>query len=109
MNAFAAEVQLIAGMLAVTFGVRYATLAVIGRMRMPPLVQRALQYVPVAVLTAIVVPAALMPRGTLWLGLDNAHLWAALAAAAVAWRWRSLVLTIAAGMAVFFAWRALFF
>jgi len=108
MSSSLAQWWLIGGMMLVTFGVRYATLAIVGRMRMPELLERALRYVPVAVLTAIVVPAALLPRGTLAVALDNAHLWAGLAAVLVAWRFNHLLPTIVIGMAVFFAWRALF-
>lgn len=96
------ELALIAGMFAVTFGVRYATLALVARKPLPVLLERALHYVPVAVLTAIIVPAAMMPAGELWLAHNNAHLWAGAAATGVAWRWRALLPTIVVGMAVFF-------
>ncbi|MEL6149567.1 MAG: AzlD domain-containing protein, partial [Chloroflexota bacterium] len=50
------EFWLVLGMTAVTFGVRYPSLALVGRMQLPDSVIRALRYVPVAVLTAIIVP-----------------------------------------------------
>lgn len=100
------EWLLILGMAAVTFGVRYPMLAIIGRLRLPDLALRALRYVPIAVLTAIVAPAALMPQGDLDL-TPNAHLIGGLAAVLVAWRTRNLLLTIVTGMVVFLLWRAL--
>jgi branched-subunit amino acid transport protein len=101
------EALLVLGMALVTFGVRYPVLAIVGRVDLPPAVARALRYVPPAVLTAIVFPAALMPEGDLALGPDNPYLIGALAAGLVAWRARSLLATIGIGMAVFLIWRAL--
>ncbi len=103
------EALLVAGMMAVTFGVRYPVLALLGRLTLPPLALRALRYVPPAVLTAISVPAVLIPDGQrLAPGIDNAYLAAAIVAVIVSWRTRSLLLTIALGMAAFFLWRLLF-
>lgn len=101
------EVVLILGMAAVTFGVRYPVLALIGRMNLPPAVLRALKYVPAAVLTAIVFPAVLLRDGALALRVDNAYLVGAVIAVIVAWRTRSLLWTILIGMVVFLLWRAL--
>jgi branched-subunit amino acid transport protein len=101
----AAEILLIAGMVAVTFAIRYVPLSLAGRLRLPRAVQAALRYVPVAVLTAITVPAVLMPKGTLQVGLGNPYLFGSLAAILVAWLTRRLLPTIAAGMAVFLLWK----
>lgn len=102
------EAALIIGMAAVTFAVRYPVLAVVGRVPLPNRVFRALRYVPAAVLTAIVVPAALMPEGALDLAPGNAYLVASLLAVLVAWRTKNLLLTIVSGMLFFLLWRALF-
>jgi branched-subunit amino acid transport protein len=102
-------ILLLAGMAAVTFGVRYPVLALLGRLRLPEGALRALRYVPPAVLTAIVVPAVLMPEGgRIDLAANAARLAGALAAAIIAWRTRSLMLTILTGMAVFLGWRLVF-
>lgn len=101
------EWLLILGMALVTFGVRYPMLAVIGRLRLPDTALRALRYVPAAVLTAIVVPAVLMPDGALDLRLENAYLPGAVVAALVAWRTKNLLLTIIVGMGAFLLLRAL--
>lgn len=101
------EWLLILGMALVTFGVRYPMLAVIGRLRLPDTVLRALRYVPAAVLTAIVVPAVLMPDGAPDLRLENAYLSGSIVAALVAWRTKNLLLTIVVGMGAFLLLRAL--
>ena len=54
---------MVAGMAGVTFMIRYSLLPLSGRIHFSEALQRALGYVPVAVLTAIIVPAAVMPDG----------------------------------------------
>ena len=61
-------------------------------------------FIRTAVLAALITPAALAPQGHLQIG---PHVWATLAGAAVAWRTRSVLLTILGGMAVFWLIRAL--
>ncbi len=99
------EIILIAGMVAVTFAVRYLPLVMAGRLRLPRIVETALRYVPVAVLTAITVPAVLMPKGSLQVGVGNPYLFGSLAAILVAWLTKRLLPTIAGGMAVFLFWK----
>jgi branched-subunit amino acid transport protein len=68
---------------------------------------QALQYVPPAVLTAIVVPTTVVVDDNLWIGLDNPRVVGAIAAVAVGlWR-KNLLLTIAVGMGAFFLWQGL--
>lgn len=103
------EFILILGMTAVTFGVRYPVLALVGRMELPERVLRALRYVPVAVLTAIIVPVMVAPEGgILDLSLSNAYLAAGVISIGIAWYRKNLLLTIVLGMVVFLAWRAVF-
>jgi branched-subunit amino acid transport protein len=99
------EIVLIAGMVAVTFGARYVPLALAERLRMPRIVEAALRFVPVAVLTAITVPAVLMPKGTLAVEVGNPYLFGGLAAVVVAWLSKRLLPTLAAGIAVFVFWK----
>jgi branched-subunit amino acid transport protein len=99
------EIILIAGMVAVTFAVRYIPLVMTGRLRLPRIVETALRYVPVAVLTAITVPVVLMPKGTLEVEVGNPYLFGSLAAVLVAWLTKRLLPTIAGGMAVFLFWK----
>ncbi len=92
-------------MVAVTFAARYVSLALAGRLRLPRAVEAALRFVPVAVLTAITVPAVLMPKGTLRVEVGNPYLFGGLAAIVVAWLTKRLLPTIAAGIAVFVFWK----
>jgi branched-subunit amino acid transport protein len=82
-----------------TFLTRFSFIAVFGRWQPPALLQRALRFVPPAVLTAIIVPELVMQKGQLAISLGNLRLLAGLVAALVAWRTRNILWTIAAGMA----------
>ncbi len=100
------EVILIAGMALVTFAVRYPVLALLGKIPLPDPVFRALRFVPPVVLTAIIVPAVLLPQDNrLDLSYTNSYLIAGLIAAFVAWRTRNLLLTIVLGMLALWLWR----
>ena len=93
-------------MLLVTFSIRYSMFAVAGRKEFPPWLGRALRYVPPAVLTAIIVPAVLLPAGDkISLSYTNPYLVGALIACIVGWLSRSLLLTIVLGMGGFLGWQ----
>jgi branched-subunit amino acid transport protein len=100
------ELYLIAGMALVTFAIRYAMFAVAGRLEFPDRLVNALRYVPPAVLTAITVPAVLMPTGdTINLSFSNAYLVGGLVACGVGWFSKNLLLTILLGMLAFWGWQ----
>ena len=83
----------------VNFASRVSFIAWFARNDMPPLLARALRHVPVAMLTAIVIPAVVfITPGTLRLTPDNARLVAALVAALIAWWRKNTVETIVVGM-----------
>lgn len=90
-------VMLLGGLL--TYGMRLSFIYLLGRFEVPDLVRRALRFVPPAVLSAIIAPELLMPDNRLDLGLDNHRLVAGLVAILVAWRTKSMLLTILAGFA----------
>lgn len=99
---------MLAGMAVLTFLIR-ASFLVFGRgLRFPAWLHEALHYVPPAVLSALVVPMALAPRGTLDIGWDNAYLAGTLAAGLVALRSRHTLLAIVAGFVVYVLWRLVF-
>lgn len=101
------EFYLIAGMAVVTFTIRYPMLALSGRITLSPRFSQLLRYVPPTVLTAIVVPAVLMPEQALWIDPTNARMIGAIAAILISvWR-KNLLLTIVGGMAVFLVWQAI--
>jgi branched-subunit amino acid transport protein len=87
----------LAGMTLVTMALRASFLVLPPGIEIPPLLRRALRYVPAAVLTAIWAPE---------IAVDVEHLAAGVVAIAVAWRWRKTFATIIAGLLAlhFFAW-----
>lgn len=97
---------LVGGMALVTFSIRYVLLPFSGRIRLSPGVQRALGYVPPAVLTAIIVPMSLMPNGKgLQLSLTNPYLAGALATVIIGRVSKNLLVTIVGGMLIFLVWQ----
>ncbi len=91
----------------ITYAIRLSLIVTWGRVTPPPALQRALRFVPPAVLSAIIFPGILRPDGPLNLSLGNVRLLAGIVAALVAWRTRSALLTIAAGMAALWGLQAL--
>ncbi|MEN4010467.1 MAG: AzlD domain-containing protein [Chloroflexota bacterium] len=86
----------LAGLL--TFAIRLSFIALHGRWQPPALFQRALRYVPPAVLSAIILPEMLLQDGQMLLSPLNPRLLAGIVAILIAWRTRSTLLTILAGM-----------
>ena len=98
---------MILGMAAVTVLVKAALFVLGDRVAFPPLLKQALGFVPVTVLTAIIVPMILSPRGEgLELTWRNPQLVGAAVAvlACVATGGRQLP-TIVAALATFFLWQ----
>jgi branched-subunit amino acid transport protein len=85
------------GMALVTMALRASFLVLPPGVETPPLLRRALRYVPAAILTAIWAPEILVP---------NEQLLAGVVAVAVAWRWQRTFATIIAGLLAlhFFTW-----
>lgn len=97
MSAAAFWVMLIPAAIA-TFLLRWSFIALSGVLNLPGPIQRALQYVPPAVLAAIVLPQVLVQDGHVQLTLDNPRLIAALLAFVVAWRSHNIFYTLVIGM-----------
>lgn len=89
---------LAAGLL--TYLIRLSFILLLNRFYLPNWFRRSLRFVPVAVLSAILMPEVLTRNGALDISLLNPQLYAAAAAALVAWRTRNILLTILAGMSV---------
>lgn len=85
-----------------TYAIRLSFILLLERFPVPPRLQQALQFVPPAVLSAIIFPEILLKDGRLVQSLANPRLLAGLLAALVAWRTRNAVLTIIVGMAAFY-------
>ncbi|WP_432724020.1 AzlD domain-containing protein [Jeongeupia wiesaeckerbachi] len=97
-------VLLLAGMAGVTYVLRVGFWFGIGD-GLPAWFKRALHYVPVAVLTAIVVPAVLLKNGAFDLDIHNARLVGALATGLIVWRFKHLLAGIGGGLLIFVLWR----
>jgi branched-subunit amino acid transport protein len=97
---------LILGMAAVTVFIKAAIFILGDRVVFPRLLKEALGFVPVTVLTAIIVPMVLSPHGA---GLEitwrNPQLIGAIVAIVVCALTRHQLLTIGVALAVFFGWQ----
>ena len=82
---------------AINYASRLSFIAFFARRTMPPLLARALRYVPPAMLMALIVPMVVAPDG----GIEaiNPRIPAAIVAGIVAWFTRSSLKTMVAGMA----------
>lgn len=97
---------LIIGMALINLLIRYPVYLMADRFRFPPLIERALAFVPAAVLTAIIVPAVVFPTGAqAQLDWHNPFLLAAILTAIISYVTRNLLATIVIGMAAFLALR----
>jgi branched-subunit amino acid transport protein len=97
---------LIMGMAVITYAIRSAVFVLGERLSFPPMVRTALSFVPVTVLTAIIVPMTIAPHGGgAELTWRNSQLIAAIVALGVCALTRKPLLTIAVSLAVFFFWQ----
>jgi branched-subunit amino acid transport protein len=94
------------GMAMVTFFLRTSFFLLPPELGTPPLLRRALRFVPAAVLTAVWAPELFTYQGALYISPANERLLAGGLAILVAWRSRSTLATILAGLAALhvFAW-----
>jgi branched-subunit amino acid transport protein len=88
----------VVGMGVATYAIRLVLILLVGYVRVPPLLQRALRFVPPAVLSALVFPDLLLPGGVLQLSPASPRLLAGALAALVAWRSRNALVAIGLGM-----------
>jgi branched-subunit amino acid transport protein len=94
----------ILGMALVTYATRVIMLLAL-RGEVAPWLQRWLDYVPVAVFTALILPPLLLSSGERPTLLLGPALPAGIVGALVAWRTGNVLLTIAAGLAAFWLLR----
>ena len=82
-----------------TYLTRLSFIALFGLFEeVPDGIERALRFVPAAVLSALVVPEVVYAEGALALAPDNAKLFACALAGVVAWRTENILATLAVGM-----------
>ena len=91
------------GMFIVTFSIRFVLFARAHRIQLPVWLEESLAYVPVAVLTAIIMPMMLMPNKQLDFSWHNPWLLGGLAAFIIGLILKKPLITIAVGVLVFFA------
>ncbi len=82
-----------------TFATRLSFIALLEHANIPHGVRRALRFVPIAVLSAIIAPELAAYNGALHLSLFNPRLLAGIFATVVAYKTKNVILTIVAGMA----------
>ncbi|NJN55037.1 MAG: AzlD domain-containing protein [Anaerolineae bacterium] len=88
----------IIGMGIITYAIRLSPILLLERFELSPAVRQALKFVPVAVLSAIILPELVMPGGSVDVSLGNGRLLAGMVAIVVAWRTKNVLWTIAVGM-----------
>ena len=98
-------VIVIAGLL--TFAIRLSFIFLLDRINVPVWFRQALRFVPVAVLSAIILPELASRNGVVDFSLRNPQLLSGALAVLVAWRTKNVILTIAAGMAALMLFQAL--
>lgn len=86
----------IAGLM--TFALRLSFIAGIGQQQVPPLAARALRFVPIAVLTALIVPDLIQPSDAAGWPLAYDRLLAGGVAIFLAGWTRNILITLAGGM-----------
>lgn len=97
---------MIAGMALVTVFIKAAIFMLGDRIVFPSWLKEALGFVPVTVLTAIIVPMILAPQGgDIELHWRNPQLVASIVAVAVCAATGRQLLTILVGLVVFFGWQ----
>ena len=97
---------MVLGMALITFAIKAAIFILGGRVAFPPLLQRALSFVPVTVLTAIIVPMILAPQGEeILLHWRNPQLVASIVAVLACAATGRQLLTIVLALTVFFGWQ----
>jgi branched-subunit amino acid transport protein len=98
-------VLLILGIL--TFLIRFSFIAIFDKMEPPRSLQRALRFVPIAVLSAIISPEILFSNNQFMFTLINPKLIAALIASLVAYKTKNITWTIFSGMVSFWILRSI--
>lgn len=93
-------VIIILGMALVTYLPRFLPMYILTRIEIPQIVIAWLCYVPVAVLSALIVPGLVTADRQVFIASGNLYLLASIPAAYIAWRTKNMMLTVTAGMMV---------
>lgn len=93
-------VFIIIGMAVVTYLPRLIPLIALSNMKMPKLIEKWLNYIPVSVFSALIFPAILIQNGKLSLSLSNSQIWASLICLIIILKSKNLALTVLTGIMV---------
>ena len=96
----------ILAMSAATYFTRITSPALLGATGIPKWLEKMLKHVPTAMLTALIAPALVAPKGFLDLSLSNYYLLAGLVAGFLAYRNHPPAITMGIGMAVMLGLRS---
>lgn len=94
---------IILGMAIVTFFTRFGCLLLFRHTGIPSFMKGWLRHVPTAILTALIVPSLLLPKGYLDISFQNHYLLAGVLAAVVAYKSRNILATVGLGMMTMFS------
>ncbi len=81
-----------------TFLLRGSFLLFANKLELPKSFDRVFRYIPAAILAALVGPAFIKNEGVIDYSFTNPYLLAGLAAVLIAWRTKSILITLVAGM-----------
>jgi branched-subunit amino acid transport protein len=99
-------VLIVGGLL--TIATRLSFILLLDRIKVPDWFRRGLRFVPVAVLSAIILPELTSPNGSLFISWRNPQLLAGAVAVLVAAKTKNVILTILAGIAALLLLQGLF-
>ena len=100
-------VVMIIGMAVVTYFTRFASFVLLRRSGVPDWLERWLKHMPTGILTALVIPGILAPRGFIDFTISNDYLVAGILAAAAAYFSRNIVITMALGIGMILGLRTM--
>jgi len=83
-----------------TYLTRLSFIVILSHWQTPPIIQRALRFVPIAVLSAIILPELIFYNNTMKISADNPRLLAGIIAIAVAWKTKNVAWTVIVGMGI---------
>jgi branched-subunit amino acid transport protein len=98
-------VAIILSMACITFLTRFLLMALLGNAHNSKDMADVMRLVPIAVLTSLIVPSLLAPKGHVDFSLTNEYLVAGIIATIVTYRTKVLILTIVVGIATILAMR----
>lgn len=90
---------MILGMAGVTFLTRFSCLYLFRHVRLPDTLTRSFRFIPIGILTAMIIPGLLMPGGELLIHWQNHYLLAGIVSALAAKRWNNMFASLGAGLA----------